>query len=392
MTTDGPSVQPMHVLIPVVAPERVRYLMPVAKALRDMGADRFVLAGLVSIEADQSLSRGTPQAQTLRGELTALATQSPNLFTVDPKVRVSHGLLNDLAYLIEKHQRDTVLLRLSDDAQQALNLPVDQVLSRVACRVILVYGDQPEAPARLLLASRGGEHASHAAQVAIAMHRTYHSSVHLLHAAPAGGSDEPYPELFQELEVVREINLRGSLADLVDTLLAELKPSDLLVLGAAARGPGAASLGERTRAILRAVRHPAIIVYAPHDLDVTFARKSARPLTERVDKWFAENTYDAAEFSDLGWLLSLKEQQGVTISLGVPALNEEQTIGKVITTVRDDLMVSCPLLDEIVVIDSNSTDATVEIAESLGVPVYRHPDILPEFGSYTGKGEALWKS
>ena len=46
-----------------------------------------------------------------------------------------------------------------------------------------------------------------------------------------------------------------------------------------------------------------------------------------------------------------------------------------------------PLLDEIVLIDSDSTDRTIEIAESMGVPVYRHSQILPEMGAYRGKGE-----
>jgi glucosyl-3-phosphoglycerate synthase len=51
-----------------------------------------------------------------------------------------------------------------------------------------------------------------------------------------------------------------------------------------------------------------------------------------------------------------------------------------------------PLLDEIVLIDSNSSDRTRDIARSLGVPVYIHQEILPEHGAYRGKGEALWKS
>ena len=34
----------------------------------------------------------------------------------------------------------------------------------------------------------------------------------------------------------------------------------------------------------------------------------------------------------------------------------------------------------------------MEIAQSLGVRVYRHEDILPEAGTHPGKGEALWKS
>ena len=51
-----------------------------------------------------------------------------------------------------------------------------------------------------------------------------------------------------------------------------------------------------------------------------------------------------------------------------------------------------PLIDQIVVIDSDSEDRTAEIAAELGVPVHRHSDILPELGSFIGKGEALWKS
>ncbi|MCJ7658706.1 MAG: glucosyl-3-phosphoglycerate synthase [Anaerolineales bacterium] len=51
-----------------------------------------------------------------------------------------------------------------------------------------------------------------------------------------------------------------------------------------------------------------------------------------------------------------------------------------------------PLLDEIVLIDSGSIDYTREIAMDLGIPVHIHQEILPEFGAFHGKGEALWKS
>ncbi len=55
-------------------------------------------------------------------------------------------------------------------------------------------------------------------------------------------------------------------------------------------------------------------------------------------------------------------------------------------------MDEAPLIDELVLIDSRSTDRTVEIARSLGVPVFTHQDILPQYGQRKGKGEALWKS
>ncbi|OIN86945.1 MAG: glucosyl-3-phosphoglycerate synthase [Anaerolineae bacterium CG1_02_58_13] len=111
-----------------------------------------------------------------------------------------------------------------------------------------------------------------------------------------------------------------------------------------------------------------------------------------VDKWFAENTFHADEFRQLDELLELKRQQGVTISLALPALDEEETVGNVIGTMKKELMEKVPLLDEIVLIDSDSTDRTREIAQKAGIPVYIHQHLLERLGARRGKGEALWKS
>ncbi|HZW02319.1 MAG TPA: glucosyl-3-phosphoglycerate synthase, partial [Anaerolineaceae bacterium] len=117
-----------------------------------------------------------------------------------------------------------------------------------------------------------------------------------------------------------------------------------------------------------------------------------RPVAVVVDKWFAENTFHSREFADLERLLVLKEAQGLTLSLGLPALNEQETVGTVISTVKQALMDDLPLLDEIVLIDSGSTDDTRAIAADLGIPVHIHQEVLPQHGAYRGKGEALWKS
>ena len=45
-----------------------------------------------------------------------------------------------------------------------------------------------------------------------------------------------------------------------------------------------------------------------------------------------------------------------------------------------------PLLDEILVIDSASTDRTREIAEAEGARVVQHPDVLPRYGSFQRQG------
>lgn len=87
-----------------------------------------------------------------------------------------------------------------------------------------------------------------------------------------------------------------------------------------------------------------------------------------------------------------KEKQNIKISLCLPTLNEEETIGKEVVLFRSELMSRYPLLDEIAVIDSGSTDKTLEIASSFGADTYLADDILPNIEKKKGKGENLWKS
>src|ERR1039458_8440795 len=91
-------------------------------------------------------------------------------------------------------------------------------------------------------------------------------------------------------------------------------------------------------------------------------------------------------------LVEAKRRTGTRISVVIPARNEERTVGRVVGTLRQALLVGTPLVDEIVVVDSDSTDETAQAAERAGATVHRARDIAPALGSYPGKGEALWKS
>ena len=110
------------------------------------------------------------------------------------------------------------------------------------------------------------------------------------------------------------------------------------------------------------------------------------------EKWLEERTFHHSNFWNIKWLLEEKERQGLTISLGLPSLNEESTIGKEIVILKSELKDRYPLLDELAVIDSGSTDNTREIAASFGADVYLAEEHLTECGNRRGKGENLWKA
>jgi glucosyl-3-phosphoglycerate synthase len=108
--------------------------------------------------------------------------------------------------------------------------------------------------------------------------------------------------------------------------------------------------------------------------------------------WLEKNTFHYSEFKDLNRLVAEKTRKNLKISLCLPTLNEEKTIAKEIIIMKSELMTRYPLLDEIIVIDSGSTDRTRAIAKEFGADVYKADDILPHLEKFKGKGENLWKA
>jgi glucosyl-3-phosphoglycerate synthase len=105
--------------------------------------------------------------------------------------------------------------------------------------------------------------------------------------------------------------------------------------------------------------------------------------------WFARRSSHARDWP-LQRLLTAKG--ATTVSVVLPALNEAATVGRIVERIRRDLVERRPLVDELVVMDSGSTDATVDVAAGAGATVVRREDVLPDLPPRPGKGEVLWRS
>jgi glucosyl-3-phosphoglycerate synthase len=110
--------------------------------------------------------------------------------------------------------------------------------------------------------------------------------------------------------------------------------------------------------------------------------------------WFQHRTTSATSLAeiDVDALLLAKRRGGHRISVVLPARDEEATVGVLVRDLVERWMDGVPLVDELLVIDSNSGDRTAEVARAAGAEVVAAADVLPSHGDRPGKGEALWKS
>lgn len=106
-----------------------------------------------------------------------------------------------------------------------------------------------------------------------------------------------------------------------------------------------------------------------------------------------ERVHSAADYS----LATLLAQKGeTTVSVCLPARDEAATVGPIVDSIVSHFGAHAehrvPLVDEVIVMDDDSTDATASIAGAAGAKVVRVAEVLPDAGSGRGKGNVLWKS
>ena len=114
-------------------------------------------------------------------------------------------------------------------------------------------------------------------------------------------------------------------------------------------------------------------------------------MLEEVERWLSSRSWSVTD-RPLHQIMAAKQRTGQTVSVVLPALNEEETVGDIVSVIRHDLVKQVPLVDEIVVVDSGSTDRTSEVAAAAGAVVVHRDEILPRLPALPGKGEVLWRS
>jgi nucleotide-binding universal stress UspA family protein len=397
-------MQCSKILLPVVQPAEARGNLELSvRLLHPEG--KLVALKVVRVPEETSLSEGAAEAADSRAALDEIRAMLPDpRIELKALVRVAHRLSEGILESVAAEGADLLILpwkgSTSSDAV-LFGRTIDRMVETPPCNLIVARIGDLSASKKILLPVRGGPYADFALEIADQLANSFAGEITVLHCErrfeTAQVTDAHYDAFIRKLRyqprVTRLITVQGNPQDVI---LQEAQRHDLVIIGAAAgTEPRSFILGPVVEQIAHSTDKPLLVVKTPEPFEAwNLKRRSIQPkaLSERVDQWFAENTFHRREFEDLAKLVELKQKQNLTISVALPALNEAETVGNVIRIIKRHLFDEIPLLDELVLIDSGSTDDTVKIAEEIGVPVYVHQEILPQHGAFRGKGEALWKS
>ncbi|HKA13322.1 MAG TPA: glucosyl-3-phosphoglycerate synthase [Candidatus Dormibacteraeota bacterium] len=402
-----------RVLIPVTRARTAAGLLEVAAGILRRENGSGLLLGVVELPQGRPIAQSVTIARRYRSllqRITELETRVEARYGV--QVRVAGSLSQGVREAAFENQADLILLAWPGlGTSRPSDRNIEDLVADPPADLLLVRQDPSGGGIRtsdgVLVPVRGGPSARLALRAAAALAGSPRVPVTALHVHdPRHSVDKQQRESRDFRQMLREVSRRR--IQPVEVVAAN--PSQAItdagrhhgvtVLGAYADASRSSVLvGSRLAKTVEALPGTVIVAKSSKAVPPIFVDEPMPPImvsgadvSTVVDKWFAENTFHSREFRDVGRLVGLKRRHGLTISLGLPTLNEEATIGDVISTLKGDLMDLTPLLDEIVVIDSASTDRTVEIARSLGVAVVQHSEVLPGHGSFKGKGEALWKS
>jgi nucleotide-binding universal stress UspA family protein len=423
----GRAPLPARILIPVANPATAEELIRLGADLLDPRAGELTALGIVEVPEGMPLSEGATRARHARRLLQRVLDFAPVGTAIHPIVRIGRHAAEGIIEASAEQEADLIIFGWGGKAPagrdgtgpSVFSPTIDEVVRDSPADIAVVKQRGSKEIRRIIVPVRGGPHAELAVRYADAIARRHDAQVSVLHFVPPGITLAVRAQAEHALAQFLRQHLRGKAEGVVreaanvrNAILREAEKADLVVMGASAQPAGADGeaylFGALPEAIAARARPTVVVVKTRETIGrQTFeqlatraetlaaadrAAEEARAVPARVERWFGEANFHHAEFADLRRLVQLKEKQGLTVSLVLPTLDEEETIGPIVRRAMREMMGRVPLIDEILVIDSMSTDRTREIAEAEGARVVQHPDILSRYGSFRGKGEALWKS
>jgi glucosyl-3-phosphoglycerate synthase len=415
----GPDGLPRGIVIPLANPRTAADLVRIGAALLAPGGAITALS-IVEVPEGVPLSEGATRARQARRLLQRVLEFVPQGVELRTVARIGRRAAEGIVELAAEEEADLILFgwggpppgrpsgqtAVPGEVSRAhggntgaprehhagdgpvFSPTIDEVVRERPCDIAVVKQRGIGDVRRIVAPVRGGPHAELAMRYAAALGAAFGAELQVLHVVPPSLDIGLRERALQALEAFGERHAGDRAAavlvegeDVSAAILAAAADAQLVIMGATATAvdvAGGTLFGHLVERVAQAAR-PSVVVVKTRELPThaTFEARAGedgtleaaelavaavRSVPAKVDRWFAESSFDHREFADLRRLVELKEKQELSISAVLPTLDEAATIGPIVRAARRELMEAVPLVDELLVIDSDSSDDTRAIA------------------------------
>ena len=369
---------PSRILIPVANPLTAQELVRIGASLMDRRTGILTVLGIVEVPEETPLSEGATQARHARRLLQKVLDYAPEGVTIHPLVRIGRRAAEGVIEAAKELDADLIVFGWGGKPSPSrpgapasvFSPTIDEVVRDSPCDIAVIKQRDFSEVKRVLVPIRGGPHAELALRFADALAHRYDAEVVALHLVPPGVAEGIRTQSERALAHFIRQHADGHVeqavreaANVRNAILREAETADIVVMGASA-APATSDGGETylfgalPEAVAARSRKTVIVVKTREAIgQATFeklearaetlaaaerAAHEARSIPLRVERWFGESNFHHREFGDLDRLVDLKRKQGLTVSLVLPALNEEETIGIIVEHVRSRYRHACP--------------------------------------------------
>lgn len=379
------GVSHQRILIPILNPNLAQDLVELAQIIVGLRSEQMreassrvqiVVLGVVEVPEDTPLSEGASLVKAYRTMLRYLPSENDARVEIRTEVRVAREVWQGIIEQVAEDESDLLLLHwkgFTNTPSKVYGTTIDELMRNPPCDIALArFNNLPEPQKHILLPVRGGSYSALALRFASNLVRSWHADLTVLHSREANNNadninslDEVESNLLQSLDGelpsgTRIVTVYGSSA--LRRIAVEAATHDMIVMGAGVleNEEGSNNLPVDVQ-LAREINRPLLVVKTRRPLEVfSPVLEVATPkitLTEQVDRWFAENTFNYREFRTMSSLTLLKERNNLSVSLIFPVYGEPtMSLANVVRRARYALVHDCALADEIIV----SSDFFVE--------------------------------
>jgi len=382
-------------LIPLLYQQKNKNIIQIARLFSKI--DAVQILGIVTLPESKDLSEGVNDVRILRSYLAD--TIDENNQQIHTEVQVTHNTWDLIKKTVQNSypKVHTLILEWPHQTQE-MQIDIKEVLNDQFCNIALARGQFSDTYESILIPIRGGPRSIEALRMSLKLSKFFNATITVERIFSSEEEskqiDNDFLAIQRVLDEIPDIKRKKTISKNVsEAILDSTCESDIVLLGTGTPEDDKPSFfGNITTKVLDGCDADVIAIKTRGRAEPHTPQFTSQAISVLVDKWFAENTFDAEEFENIKNLVEKKESKGLTISLALPSLNEEQTVGNVIDIAKTEFMEKFSLIDEMILVDSGSTDRTREIASEMGIPVYINQEVLSQYGFRNGKGEVLWKS